>query len=123
MSFNDQLYISVYIHFRNIKIRFASKLARLYLSLLQIGVFFAFTLFIIEFLKQMKINFLNTNHAFFFVSVSIFICFRNWLIYNGKRHKILMAKKIELRKHYSILSLILFQILTHLVSFIFYKVI
>ena len=123
MSFNDQLYISVYIHFRYLKTKFASKLARLYLSLLQVGVFFALTFFIIEFLRQMKINFLNINQAFFFASVSIFIWFRNWLIYNGKRHIILMAKKIELRKHYSTLSLILFQILTHLVSFVFYKVI
>ena len=63
MNLFDQFYISVYQIVKKYKPKLAAKLARLYVSLIQIGLFLLLGVFFMKFCEQMKLTFLTPPNA------------------------------------------------------------
>ena len=114
MNLFDQFYISVYKKVKKKQTKLAAKAARLYVSLLQIGMFLLLGVFFIKFSKQMKLTFLTTtNSRLIFTGITIFIVFKNWLGYTGKQRSVLFSKVSKRSSKHSLLALVAFQFLVY----------
>ncbi len=119
MNLFDQFYISVYQKVKKYKPKLAAKAARFYVSLLQIGLFLLLGVFFIKFCEQMKSTFLTTPNAWLlFVGISLFILFKNWMGYNGKKRSILLSKASKRASQHSLLTLVVFQFLVYGLTFV-----
>ena len=122
MNLFDQFYISVYQIVKKYKPKLAAKAARFYVSLLQIGLFLLLGVFFMKFCDQMKLTFLTyTNAWLIFVGISLFIVFKNWMGYSGKKRSILFSKASKPAAKHSLLSLVVFQLLVYALTFIVSK--
>ena len=119
MNLFDQFYISAYQKIKKHKPKLAAKAARFYVSLLQIGLFLLLGVFFMKFCKQMKMNFLTTSDAWLLlVGITIFILFKNWMGYNGKKRSILLSKASKRASQHSLLTLVVFQFLVYGLTFV-----
>lgn len=122
MNLFDQFYISVYLKLKKHKPKLAARVARLYVSLLQIGLFLLLGLFFMKFCEQMKLTFLTTSNAWLlFVGIALFIVFKNWMGYNGKKRSILFSKASRRASQHSLLALVVFQFLVYGLTFVVSK--
>ena len=114
MNLFDQFYLSVYQIVKKHKTKLAAKAARLYVSLIQIGLFLLLGVFFMKFCEQMKLTFLPPPNAWLlFVGTSLFILFKNWMGYNGKKRSILFSKTSKRTSQYSFFALLIFQFLVY----------
>ena len=119
MNLFDQFYISVYQIVKKYKPKLAAKAARFYVSLLQIGLFLLLGVFFMKFCDQMKLTFLTYPNAWLiFVGISLFIVFKNWMGYNGKKRSILFSKVSKQASQHSLLVLVVFQFLVYGLTFL-----
>ena len=122
MNLFDQFYISVYLKVKKYKPKLAARAARFYVSFLQIGLFLLLGVFFMKFCKQMKMNFLTTSDAWLLlVGITIFILFKNWMGYNGKKRSVLFSKVSKRASQHSLLVLIIFQFLIYGLTFVVSK--
>lgn len=122
MNLFDQLYISVFRQLKNHKSRRAATYACYYVSILQIGLFLTLGVFLIKFCKQMNINFLSPGNAWLvFTILAVFLLFKNWMYYNGKKRSILFSKLSTKSKLHTLASLIFIQSAVYLLAFIISK--
>ena len=124
MNLFDQFYISVYQIVKKYKPKLAAKAARFYVSLLQIGLFLLLGVFFMKFCDQMKLTFLTYPNAWLiFVGISLFIVFKNWMGYNGKKRSILFSKASKRASQHSFFALVVLQFFVYGLIFVVSKAI
>ena len=93
MNFFNQLYLAIFNRFR---VRFKQKantVALCYTSVIQIALLFLGGVFFTKFLEQMKVVVMSSaNTWILFVLTAVFIHFKNWVNYSGRKRRVLNAK-------------------------------
>ncbi len=96
MSTFDLIFFSVFNHFKARYRQKANRIAITYLSLLQIVLILLLSVFFSEFAQQMHITTMSSWKAWtLFFIISIVLYFRNWIVYSGKKRKVLNAKRTK----------------------------
>ena len=123
MNFFDQLYLTVFNRFKGRYKQKANTIALFYTSVLQIALLFLGGVFFIKFLEQMKVVVMSSsNMSILFVMITVFIHFKNWVNYSGRKRRVLNAK-LSSKKDlgYSTFVLIVLPIAIIALSVMFYK--
>ena len=108
MNYFNQLYLTVFNRFKARLKQKANTIALFYVSIVEIEVVLLVGIFFIKFLDQMNVVIMNGANAWLlFIIASLFIHFKNWLNYSGRKRLILNAK-LSKRKDldYSLFTLI-----------------
>ena len=122
MNFFDRLYLSVFHPVKQFKPKLAARWARLYVSFFQLALCLLFGIFFMKFSKQMKLNILDDTSLWIVsLGIIVFIFFKNWMSYNGKKRNILISRNTKGTKPYSAITLIVFILALFALSFILSK--
>ena len=93
MNFFNQLYLTVFNRFKGRYKQKANSIALFYTSVLQIALLFLGGVFFIKFLEQMKVVVMSSSNTWMlFVLTAVFIHFKNWVNYSGRKRRVLNAK-------------------------------
>ncbi|WP_435412349.1 hypothetical protein [Psychroserpens mesophilus] len=93
MTTFDTIFFSVFKHYKITHKQKANTIAIVYLSLLQIALILVLGAFFAVFLEQMHVNTFSASKGWaLFIMTSVFIYFRNWIVYSGRKRKVLNAK-------------------------------
>ncbi|MDA9334742.1 hypothetical protein N9Q89_01110 [Flavobacteriaceae bacterium] len=93
MNFFNQLYLTVFNHFKARYKQKANTIALFYVSILQIALLLLGGIFFTKFLEQMKVVVMSsTNSVVLFCMIALFIHFKNWMNYSGRKRRVLNAK-------------------------------
>jgi|TARA_B110000459_G_C16522336_1_gene453128 hypothetical protein len=93
MNFFNQLYLTVFNRFKGRYKQKANTVALFYTSVLQITLLFLGGVFFIKFLEQMKVVVMSESNAWvLFIMTAVFIHFKNWVSYSGRKRRVLNAK-------------------------------
>ena len=123
MNFFDQLFLTVFNRFKGRYKQKANTIALFYISVLQVALLFLGGVFFIKFLEQMKVVVMSsTNASILFVMIAVFIHFKNWVNYSGRKRRVLNAK-LSSKKDlgYSLLIFMALPIAIIALSVLFYK--
>jgi hypothetical protein len=122
MNFFDRLYLSVFNQVKKYKPKLAARWARFYVSVFQIALCLFFGIFFMKFSKQMKLNILDDTSLWIVsLGIIVFIFFKNWMSYNGKKRNILISRNTKKSKPQSAYTLIVFLLVLFALSFILSK--
>jgi len=123
MNFFDQLYLTIFNRFKGCYKQKANTIALFYTSLLQIELLFLGGVFFIKFLEQMKVVVMSSSNTWIvFVLTAVFIHFKNWVNYSGRKRRVLNAKLSNKKDlGYSTFILIALPIAIIALSVLFYK--
>ena len=93
MNFFNQLYLTVFNRFKGRYKQKANTVALFYTSVLQIALLFLGGVFFIKFLEQMKVVVMSESNTWgLFIMTAVFIHFKNWVSYSGRKRRVLNAK-------------------------------
>ncbi len=93
MNYFNHLYLTVFNRFKARLKQKANTIALFYVSIVEIEVMLLVGIFFIKFLDQMNVVIMNGANAWLlFIIASLFIHFKNWLNYSGRKRLILNAK-------------------------------
>ena len=93
MNYFNQLYLTVFNRFKCRYKQKANSIALFYTSVLQIALLFLGGVFFIKFLEQMKVVVMSSSNTWIlFVLTAVFIHFKNWVNYSGRKRRVLNAK-------------------------------
>ena len=93
MSFFNQLYRTVFSRFKGRFKQKANTIALYYVSVVEIALILLLGVFFIKFLDQMKVVVISRSNAWLlFVMTAVFIHFKNWVSYSGRKRRVLNAK-------------------------------
>ncbi len=106
----DRFYISIFNRLKTSMGKKAIPLALYYISFLELALLFALIAFFMVFAKQMKLGIMSQGKTIgLFIALALFVLFKNWMRYNGKRRHVLNAKVSSTR--FSLWKLILLPVL------------
>lgn len=107
MSIFDSLFFSVFKHYKDAKSKKANQIATIYISILQCALLLVLGIFFAGFFNQMNMDTMSQDKAWtLFIMVSVFIFFKNWMQYAGRKRKVLNAKMLKTKsQNYSIFLL------------------
>ena len=108
MNYFNRLYLTTFNRFKARFRQKANTIALFYVSIVEIAIILLLGIFFIKFLYQMKVIIMNgTNGWLLFIILALFIHFKNWLSYSGRKRRILNAKlSIKKDLEYSLFVLI-----------------
>lgn len=93
MNYFNRLYLTTFNRFKARFRQKANTIALFYVSIVEIAIILLLGIFFIKFLDQMKVIIMNgTNGWLLFIILALFIHFKNWLSYSGRKRRILNAK-------------------------------
>ena len=93
MNYFNQLYITVFSRFKGRFKQKANTIALYYISVVEIALLLLIGVFFNKFLDQMKVVFMTGADAWLlFVMTAVFIHFKNWVRYSGRKRRVLNAK-------------------------------
>ena len=93
MNYFNQLYITVFSRFKGRFKQKANTIALYYISVVEIALLLLIGVFFNKFLDQMKVVFMTGADAWLlFVMTAVFIHFKNWVSYSGRKRRVLNAK-------------------------------
>ena len=93
MNYFNQLYITVFSRFKGRFKQKANTIALYYISVVEIALLLLIGVFFNKFLDQMKVVFMTGADAWLlFIMTSVFIHFKNWVNYSGRKRRVLNAK-------------------------------
>ena len=93
MNYFNQLYITVFSRFKGRFKQKANTIALYYISVVEIGLLLLIGVFFNKFLDQMKVVFMTGADAWLlFIMTAVFIHFKNWVNYSGRKRRVLNAK-------------------------------
>ena len=93
MTTFDALFFSVFNHYKLTQKQKANTIAIIYISLLQIALILVLGVFFSIFLEQLHVNTFSSSKGWtLYFMISVFIYFRNWTVYSGRKRKVLNAK-------------------------------
>ena len=96
MTLFDKLFYSVFKHYKDVKNKKANTIATAYISVLQSALILLLGVFFAGFFNQMNVNTLSQDKAItLFILACIFIFFKNWMQYAGRKRKVLNAKMLK----------------------------
>lgn len=96
MSIFDSLFFNVFKYYKETKSKKANQIATVYISILQCAIILVLGVFFAGFFSQMNMDTMSQEKAWtLFVMVSIFIFFKNWMQYAGRKRKVLNAKMLK----------------------------
>lgn len=94
MTIFDVLFYNVFHHYKPTKKKKANTIALYYITALQCSLVLLSGIVIAVFLGEMNKAPMSSSNAWtLFIMACIFLYFRNWVQYSGKKRKILNAKK------------------------------
>ncbi|MEH6536952.1 MAG: hypothetical protein V7719_11195 [Psychroserpens sp.] len=94
MNTFDVLFYNVFQHYKPTKKKKANTIALYYITALQCSLLLLSGIVIALFLNEMNTTTMSSSKAWtLFVMACLFIYFRNWIQYSGKKRRILNAKK------------------------------
>lgn len=89
----DTFYISIFNYYKKTFGKKSLRIALLYINFLELSISLALGAFFLAFANQMKLLIMSsTKFWVLFLVLSIFVIFKNWMRYNGKKRIILNAK-------------------------------
>ena len=89
----DSFYISIFNYYKKTLGRISLSIALVYINLLELSIILALSSFFLAFAKQMKIAVMSSTKFWVLIGVvTLFVIFKNWMRYNGKKRIILNAK-------------------------------
>ncbi len=92
-SFLDTYYISIFNHYKKTLGKRSLKIALFYITFLELSIILALLAFFMAFASQMKMAIMSsTKFWILYGLIALFIIFKNWMRYNGKKRNILNAK-------------------------------
>lgn len=123
MSIFDTLFFSVFKHYKNLKVKKANQLATIYISILQCSILLVLGMFFAGFSNQLNMNTMSQDKAWvLFIMGAIFIFFKNWIQYAGRKRQVLNAKMINKKSQkHSIVMLWLLPVACILLSLIIWQ--
>ena len=93
MNYFNQLYRTVFNRFKGRYKQKANTVALYYVSVVEIALILLLGVFFIKFLDQMKVVVMSGSNAWLlFVMTAVFIHFKNWVSYSGRKRRVLNAK-------------------------------
>jgi hypothetical protein len=93
MNIFDTLFFNVFQHYKPTKKKKANTIALYYITSLQCSLLLLSGIFLSAFLNEMNFTTMDSSNAWtLFVMACIFIIFKNWIQYSGKKRKVLNAK-------------------------------
>jgi hypothetical protein len=96
MTLFDKFFFSVFKHYKDAQNKKANTIATVYISFLQSTLLLLLGVFFAGFFKQMHVNTLSQDKAIsLFVLACVFIFFKNWMQYAGRKRKVLNAKMLK----------------------------
>ncbi|NRD18773.1 hypothetical protein HNV08_01835 [Winogradskyella eckloniae] len=117
----DKFYITILNHYKKNLGKHSLKIALMYINLLELSITMALGAFFLAFAKQMKMQIMTTTKFWILITlIALFIIFKNWMRYNGKKRVILNAKSVRINT--SIVLLWLIPIAGYLITFILLQV-
>ena len=123
MTTFDKLFFSVFKHYKEAQNKKANKIASVYISVLQSALLLLLGVFFAGFFNQMNVNTFSEDKAIIlFVLACVFIFFKNWMQYAGRKRKVLNAKMLKSKSlGYNIGLLWLLPLVCLGLSFIIYQ--
>jgi len=92
-SIFDTYYISIFNYYKESLGKRSLKVALFYITFLELSITLALAAFFMAFANQMKMQVMSsTKFWVLFALIALFIVFKNWMRYNGKKRNILNAK-------------------------------
>lgn len=99
MSTFDNLFFHFFNHYKNNKYKAANKIATFYLTFLQASLLLLLGVFFAGFFKQMNVSTMSAPKAWtLFVLVLLFLYFKNWMQYGGRKRKVRSVKMLKNKK-------------------------
>ena len=99
MTTFDILFFHFFQHYKTKKSKKANSIATFYITFLQCSLILFLGVFFAKFFRQMHMDTMSASKAWtLFVLVVIFIYFKNWMQYGGRKRKVLNAKMIRNKK-------------------------
>ena len=93
MEIFDTLFFNVFEHYKPTKKKKANTIALYYITSLQCSLLLLSGIFVSSFLNEMNSVMMSSGNAWaLFFMACIFIIFKNWIQYSGKKRKVLNAK-------------------------------
>ena len=123
MSTFDSLFFHFFQYYKSKKSKKANGIATFYLTLLQSSLLLLLGVFFAGFFRQMHVVTMSAPKAWtLFVLVVIFLYFKNWMQYSGRKRKVLNAKVLKNRKlNYNIWLLWLLPVVILGLTYILYQ--
>lgn len=123
MTLFDTLFFTVFKHYKEAKNKKANQLATTYVSVLQCALILLLGVFFAGFFKQMNMTTMSQDKAIvLFVLACIFIFFKNWMQYAGRKRKVLNAKMLKKKSaDYSMLMLWLLPVACIVLAIVIYQ--
>ena len=92
-SFIDNYYISVFNHYKKTSGKKSLSIALFYIIILELSIILALAAFFLAFASQMKMDLMSSTKFWVIYSlIALFIIFKNWMRYNGRKRTVLNAK-------------------------------
>lgn len=93
MNAFDILFYNIFSYFKPKYKQKSNTIAIVYVSVFQCALLLLLGVFFAGFFSQMNVSTMSQEKAWIiFVLVSGFVCFKNWLIYTGKRRMMINTK-------------------------------
>lgn len=99
MTTFDILFFHFFQYYKTKKNKKANSIATFYVTFLQSSLLLLIGVFFAKFFRQMRMDTMSADKAWtLFVLVVIFLYFKNWMQYGGRRRKVLNAKMLKNKK-------------------------
>jgi len=99
MTIFDALFYHVFQYYKNKKGKKANSIAVMYITFLQSSLLLVLGVFFAGFFRSMQVATMSATKAWvLFALVLVFIHFKNWMQYGGRKRKVLNAKMLKNKK-------------------------
>lgn len=99
MTIFDALFFRFFHHYKTKKSKKANSIATFYITFLQCSLLLLLGVFFAGFFRQMHVATMSASKAWtLFALVTIFIYFKNWMQYTGRKRNVLNAKMLKKKK-------------------------
>ncbi|WP_372756325.1 hypothetical protein [Mariniflexile sp.] len=123
MNTFDTLFYSIFVFLKPKYKQKSNSLAIAYISVLQCALLLLLGVFFAKFFNQMNMSTMSSDKAWtLFALVSVFLYFKNWMQYTGKRRMMINAKmNKKVKPQYNIWLLLLLPISVLILAIILFQ--
>ncbi|MFV9549737.1 hypothetical protein [Algibacter sp. PT7-4] len=99
MTTFNALFFHFFQHYKAKKSKNANSIATFYITFLQCSILLLLGVFFAGFFRQMHVSTMSAPKAWtLFGLVTVFLYFKNWMQYGGRKRKVLNAKMLKKKK-------------------------
>lgn len=123
MTIFDAVFFHFFQYYKTKKSKKANSIATFYVTVLQCSLLLLLGVFFAGFFRQMHVSTMSAPKAWtLFVLVSVFLYFKNWMQYGGRKRKVLNAKMLKKKKlSYNIWLLWVFPVVILVLTYVLYQ--